>query len=241
MSEAYELLDSFQKSLAARQGSKSESSEPQQESDGPASKSNELSDTNAAAEAETNVTVSPAEENVSTGSDSFELIPKPDSPQTHRGKLIAQRFSKGSLFSRALQRYASLFTQRDRKELALIVNQAAREFADLCPEGVSEIEIVAAERVAIARMKTLVYDLLVITPEAWRDPQEFLGKRQARASRELDHAMRAFMALRRAATSQPGFRVTVSETRASDAVGAKSTTQMLRFESLPAEPDGDSE
>ena len=150
----------------------------------------------------------------------------------HRQRL-AKRFDPGSLFSRVLQRYARLFTQNDREKLALVVNQAIKEFADLCPPGVSEIEIVAAERVAIARMKVQVFDLLSLTPEAWRDGSDLIEKRQELAGRELERAMRSFLTLRKAAASVPGFRVTLTERVDGDASGQTSQTRSITLESLP--------
>ena len=67
-------------------------------------------------------------------------------------------------------------------------------------------------------------------PRNWDDPSDRIQKMQTHASRELDRAMRLLMALRKAATAQPGFRVVASQTEQQD---GRTRTRSVSYEQLP--------
>ena len=145
------------------------------------------------------------------------------------GDQIAARLAEGTLFGSALHRYARLM-QIGTKTRCSLVERLRDEFRELCPEGVSPIEVEAAERVVVAKMKTLVFDNLMADPRNWDDPSDRIQKMQTNASRELDRAMRLLMALRKAATAQPGFRVVASQTEQRD---GRTRTRSVSYEQLP--------
>ena len=145
------------------------------------------------------------------------------------GDKIATRLAEGTLFGSALHRYARLM-QIDKKTRCSIVERLRDEFRELCPEGVSPIEIEAAERVVVAKMRTLVLDNLMADPRNWDDPKDKIQKMQNHASRELDRAMRLLMTLRKVATAQPGFRVVTSQTEQRD---GRTRTRSVSYEQLP--------
>ena len=145
------------------------------------------------------------------------------------GSQIASRLREGTLFGSALHRYARLM-QIDKKTRCSIVERLRDEFRELCPEGVSPIEVESAERVIIAKVKTLVLDNLMADPRNWDDPKDKIQKMQNHASRELDRAMRLLMTLRKVATAQPGFRVVASQTEQRD---GRTRTRSVSYEQLP--------
>ena len=145
------------------------------------------------------------------------------------GGQFAARLAEGTLFGSALHRYARLM-QIDTKTRCSLVERLRNEFRELCPDGVSPIEVEAAERVIVAKMKTLVLDNLMADPRNWDDPTDRIQKMQTHASRELDRAMRLLMALRKAATAQPGFRVVASQTEQRN---GRTRTRSVSYEQLP--------
>ena len=147
---------------------------------------------------------------------------------------LASRMEEGTLFGSALHLYARMLAGSTDQRCRL-VNQMREDLRQLCGDGVSPIEIEAAERVVVAKMKTLVFDNLMADPRNWDDPGDRFQKMQERASRELERAMKLYLALRKVATSQPGFRVTVAQ---SETVGAATRTRSVSVEQLPdALPD----
>ena len=96
----------------------------------------------------------------------------------------------------------------------------------------SAIEVEAAERVSVAKAKLLVFDFITLDVERWTAPDELFFKMYDRASREHDRATRLYLALRKAAAAQPGFRLTVEETERD---GQRSRARSLSVEQMPDE------
>ena len=147
---------------------------------------------------------------------------------------LMQRLGAGGLLATVIERCVRLIA-RDEASRTRYIEDVHRHFRELCPPGVSSIEVEAAERVAIAKAKVLAYDLITLDPARWDAPDEMFFKMQTRASKELDRAMKLYLALRKAATAQPGFRVTLAETKQD---GTRSQTRSVSYEKLPDTPIG---
>ena len=145
---------------------------------------------------------------------------------------LMQRLGAGGLLATVIERCVRLIA-RDKASRTRYIEDVHRHFRELCPPGVSSIEVEAAERVAIAKAKVLAYDLITLDPARWSAPDEVFFKMQTRASKELDRAMKLYLALRKAATAQPGFRVTLAETEQD---GTRSQTRSVSYEQLPDTP-----
>ena len=140
-----------------------------------------------------------------------------------------RRLATGGLLATVIDQCIGLMA-KDRAARERYTDDVHRSFLELCPPGVSSIEVDAAERVAIAKAKVLACDLITLDPNHWSAPDELFFKMQTRASKELDRVMKLYLNLRKVATSQPGFRVTVAHTEQD---GSRSKTRSVSYEQLP--------
>ena len=142
---------------------------------------------------------------------------------------LMQRLASGGLLATVIERCLKLVA-KDPVTRTHYAEDLHRHFRELCPPGVSSIEVEAAERVMIAKAKVLACDLITLDPSRWDAPDEMFFKIQNRASKELDRAMKLYLALRKTATSQPGFRVTVEQTEQD---GSRSRSRSVSVEQFP--------